>query len=81
MRRIDKPELRFLVKRGLQALGRGILRDLAGSSNVRLRALHHATDIIVERLDHLDYEAPDPLSGPEDRTRPANDPFHREREG
>ena len=72
MRRIDRPELRFLVKRGVQALGRGVLRDLAGSSNVRLRALESATDTIVERLDHLEYEAPDPLAPHHDRSKPAN---------
>ena len=61
MRRIDRPELRFLIKRGLQMLPRGILRDLQGSENVRSRALDAAADIITERLDHLEYEAPDPL--------------------
>jgi len=61
MRRIDRQELRFLVMRGLQMLPRQMLRDLAGSENVRSRALDAATDIITERLDHLEYEAPDPL--------------------
>jgi len=58
---IDRPELRFLVERGLQMLPRGVLRDLAGSENVRSRALELATDIVTERLDHLEYDAPDPL--------------------
>jgi len=61
MRRINRSELRFLVKRGLQMLPRQVLRDLAGSENVRSRALDAAADIITERLDHLEYEAPDPL--------------------
>lgn len=60
-RRVDNPELRFLVKRGLQTFPLSLLRDLSRGTDVRERALNRATDIIMERLDHLDYTASPPL--------------------
>lgn len=60
-RRIDHPELRFLVKRALQTFRPSLLRDLSRGTHVRERALDEATDIIMERLDHLEYTAPPPL--------------------
>lgn len=73
MRRIDQPELRFLVKRGLQNIPKSIVNQIYGSSETRMRALDAATDIIVERLSHLEYEAPDPLEPPVDRSAGAYD--------
>ncbi|GAA0749697.1 hypothetical protein [Sphingomonas trueperi] len=60
-RRVDHPELRFLVKRALQTLPKSLLLNLNRGGDMRLRALDQATDIIMERLDHLDYTAPPPL--------------------
>lgn len=61
MRRIDQPELRFLIKRGLQGIPRSTINEINGSADQRSRAIEHATTIIHERLSHLEYEAPDPL--------------------
>lgn len=61
MRRIDQPELLFLIKRGLQGIPKSTLNEMNGSADARARALDHATGIIHERLSHLEYEAPDPL--------------------
>ncbi|MFA5965211.1 MAG: hypothetical protein WC804_14435 [Sphingomonas sp.] len=62
MRRLDQPELRFLILRGLQRVPPGTLKDMHGSSDARHRALAQATDIILERLSHLEYEAPEPIA-------------------
>ena len=62
MRRLDQPELRFLILRGLQRVPPSTLKDMHGSSDARQRALAQATDIILERLSHLEYEAPEPIA-------------------
>jgi len=60
-RRVDHPELRFLVKRALQTMPKSLLNNLGRGGDLRMRALDEATDIIIERLDHLDYTAPPPI--------------------
>lgn len=60
-RRVEHPELRFLVKRALQTIPKSVLNGLGRGGEMRMRALDDATDIIVERLDHLEYTAPPPL--------------------
>lgn len=62
MRRLDQPELRFLILRGLQRVPLSTLKDMHGSSDARHKALAQASDIILERLSHLDYAAPEPLA-------------------
>lgn len=58
---IDQPELRFLIRRALQMIPKSVLNGLRDGAPVTHEpALRRATDIIHERLSHLDYVAPDP---------------------
>jgi hypothetical protein len=59
MPRLSVSEIRFQIKRALQELSRGTLRDLAGKPVVRERALDVATDAVAERFTGCEVISPD----------------------
>ena len=59
MSRLSVTEIRFQIKRALQDLSRGTLRDLAGKPIVRERALDVATDAVAARFNECEVIAPD----------------------
>ena len=59
MPRLSVSEIRFQIKRALQELSRGTIRDLAGKPFARERALDIATDAVAERFKACEVIAPE----------------------
>jgi hypothetical protein len=59
MPRLSVSEIRFQIKRALQELSRGTIRDLAGKPLARERALDIATNAVAERFVQCEVIAPD----------------------
>ena len=59
MRRVSLSALRFQVKRAIQGLSRGTLRDLAGKPDRREEAIDLATDAVMVRVEGWEFSEPD----------------------
>lgn len=59
MPRLSVNDIRFQIKRALQELSRGTIRDLAGNPLARERALNVATDAVATRFERCEVIAPD----------------------